>query len=190
MQILKKAIYLILCVFFSGASIFLTYRWILTTRYKVDNKEYAQRFGLPYGLAFAYHDYIDGGITLCDSDEKIILSSGKKVGYEQVEVKRLLCYYILSRDKVLFRFSDVNDQIQYCSVNRFHTVTYEKNIDLDNCTELAEVLTWIRSKKSFLSIHYVVFTGVLILMLITNTIAIARLFTKKSPKRGASGIFN
>jgi len=171
---MKIILYAILFVFLSVTSIFLSYLWISTTKYKVNTKEYVQRFGLPYGLKFAYHDYIYGGITICDKDEKIILSSGKKIGIDQVEIKQLLCYTVLPREKVLFKFLDATNKIQYCSVNRFHTVTYEQNKDLDNCTELLNVLRWIRFEISPLSTRYAMFTGILSLILMTNIVLIIR----------------
>ncbi|WP_164112386.1 MULTISPECIES: hypothetical protein [Sphingobacterium] len=174
---MKGTIYLILCVFLSATSIFLSYLWISTTKYKVNNKEYVQRFGLPYGLQFAYHDYIYGGITICDKDEKIILSSGKKIGMEQVEVRQLLCYTVLPREKVLFKFLDGTNKIQYCSINRFHRVTYEQNENLGNCTDLLSVLRWIRFEISPLNTRYALFTGILSMILMINIVLIIRLFS-------------
>lgn len=174
---MKIILYAILFVFLSVTSIFFSYLWISTTRYKVNNEEYTQRFSLPYGLEFAYYDYIYGGITICDKDDNIILSSGKKIGMDQVEVKELLCYTVLPREKVLFKFLDGSNKTHYCSINRFHTVTYEQNENLGNCTELLSVLRWIRFEISPLSTRYAMFTGVVLLIIITNIFVIIRFIT-------------
>ena len=88
-----KIINLIIVVILCAVTVFLSYLWISTTRYLVNKDEYNQRFSLLYGLEFAYHDYIYGGITVIDKDEEIILSSGKKIGEKQIEIKQLLSYY-------------------------------------------------------------------------------------------------
>ena len=175
---MKIFLYFILSAILFITSIFFAYLWISTTKYKVNNEEYTQRFSLPYGLEFAYYDYIYGGITICDKDDKIILSSGKKIGMDKVEVKRLLCYTVLPREKVLFKFLDDSSKTHYCSINRFHTVTYEQNVYSDNCKELLDVLRWIRFKESLLSKNYELFTCVLLLILIANIMSIIKLKTK------------
>ncbi len=174
---MKIITYLAIFTFLSPLSIFLSYLWISTTKYEVNREEYEQRFSLPYGLAFIYYDYIDGGITICDNDEKIILSSGKKIGMEQIAVQQLLCYDILPREKVLVKFLDINNQIHYCSINRFHTVSYEQNVHMDNCKGLLEILRWIRFQESLLSTNYGLFTSVLLLILIGNAMLIFHLFS-------------
>lgn len=175
---MKIFLYFILSAILFITSIFFGYLWISTTKYRVDNEEYTQRFSLPYRLEFTYHDYIYGGITICDDDEKIILSSGTKVGVKQIEVKQLLCYNTFSREKVLFKFLDGSNKIHYCSINKFHTVTYEQNVYSDKCTELLDVLRWIRFKESLLSKNYELFTCALLLLLIANITTIRKLKTK------------
>lgn len=170
-----KIIHLTLWVISCLSSIFLVYLWIPTTIYMVNKDEYIKDFSLPYGLEFAYHDYIYGGITICNNDEQIILSSDKKIGVKQVEVKHLLSYTVLPREKVIFKFLDGNKEVNYCSINKFHSVINEQNIDTYNWIELHDVLRWIRFKESLLSRHYEIFTCIILLILIVNIVMIREL---------------